>query len=141
MTDKSAEQKDERDLRTAGTLLSIESTALDDVTVLRVSGEVDVLTAPQLRAAIDDALAGNDDRSARGIAVDLQAVTFLASSGLSVLGAEARPNPQDRRIVIVANHSAVLRPMQLTGLVDLLTVCPTVAEACAELRTARSETA
>ncbi|MEV0763678.1 anti-sigma factor antagonist [Nocardia sp. NPDC050435] len=139
MTNNNAGPKTERDLRPAGTRLSLESTVLDGVTVLRIGGEIDVLTAPHLGAALDAALAA--DAANHGVAVDLQAVTFLASAGLSVLAAQVRQDPRESRIAVVADNSATLRPMQLTGLIDLLIVRPTLAEACAQLRANRNESA
>ena len=55
-------------------------------------------------------------------------MTFLASAGLAVLAEYVQPANQRDRLVVVANSSATLRPMSLTGLTDLLRVCQTLEE-------------
>lgn len=89
------------------------------LTVLTVRGEIDTLTAPRLGTALDELLdvAGDD------LAVDLQGVTFLASSGLGVLIHVARRADRDgRRLFVVATGRAVLRPLEVTGSAQLFTV-------------------
>src|ERR1700733_14791167 len=61
--------------------LGVQQYSVDHVVVIAVTGEVDALTAPHLSAAIDTALAG----SPTAVIVDLSAVEFLASAGMSVL--------------------------------------------------------
>lgn len=112
---------------------------LDRVTVLRVSGEIDVLTAPRLDVAIDQAFSADGDERRCGVVVDLSAVTFLSSAGLAVLAAGAQPRTGGQRLVIVANRSATVRPLQVTGLTDLLSVYRTVTEATEALRLPRGE--
>lgn len=92
------------------------------LTVLAVRGEVDALTAPRLAAALDELLDGAGERE---IAVDLEGVTFLASSGLGVLIDTARRAARDdRRLFVVAANRAVLRPLEVTGSAQLFTVVP-----------------
>ena len=59
---------------------AVELTSTPVGVILAVAGEVDLVSAPQLLAALRDALA-----SGRPVVVDLGAVTFLDSSGLNVL--------------------------------------------------------
>ncbi|MFE9578043.1 anti-sigma factor antagonist [Nocardia sp. NPDC006044] len=133
MTDFDSDPSAARTARSAGTQLAIEPVELDRVTVLRVSGEIDVLTAPQLDAAIAQALSADDDHRC-GVVVDMSAVTFLASAGLAVLAAGAQPRAGGQRLVLVANRSATVRPLQVTGLTDLLSVYSTATEAADALR-------
>ncbi len=61
----------------------------------------------------------------RDLAVDLEGVTFLASSGLGVLIHTARRAARDgRRLFVVATNRAVLRPLEVTGSAQLFTVLP-----------------
>ncbi len=56
-------------------------------------------------------------------AVDLHGVTFLDSAGLCVLAAAHRRSVRDGiRLRVLASSRAVVRPMQITGLYDLLDV-------------------
>ena len=56
------------------------SVAGADPVVVAIRGEIDISTAPQLSAVLDDVTLSN-----RSIALDLGAVEFLDSSGLHVL--------------------------------------------------------
>jgi anti-sigma B factor antagonist len=51
------------------------------VGVVEVFGEIDVDTAPKVRARVDDVLAGGCDR----IVLDLAGTTFMDSTGISLL--------------------------------------------------------
>ena len=63
-------------------------TAGADCAVLRVAGEVDVYTAPQLRERVIGLLAGG----VRHIVADLREVDFLDSTGLGALVGSLRRN-------------------------------------------------
>jgi anti-sigma B factor antagonist len=101
-------------------LVSIDVTGSATTGVLlTVTGEVDSSTAPSLRAVVDSAFA---DR-VRTLTVDLDGVTFLDSAGLCVLAAAHRRAAEDGVLLrVVASTRAVIRPLQITGLYDLLAV-------------------
>ncbi len=61
--------------------LSMVSTTLEGWTILAVTGEIDVSTVGELRGAMDEV---TSDGSAR-LVFDLTGVSFIDSSGLSVL--------------------------------------------------------
>jgi anti-sigma B factor antagonist len=109
-------------------LLTIDQRVEDGAVVVSVRGEVDTLTAPRLRAALDEALRS---AAARRVVVDLLGVTFLASAGLTAL-TEAAQHAEQRREplrIVVDHHRPVVRPIQITGLDDVLTLCHDLAEA------------
>ena len=94
---------------------------LGDIPTLRLAvfGEVDSSSAPTVRARLDEVL----DRGVTDLTVDLTGVTFLDSAGLCVLAAAHRRTVRsDVRLRVVATSRAVIRPMQITGLYDLLHV-------------------
>jgi anti-sigma B factor antagonist len=96
--------------------------------VVVVDGDVDPLTVARLRAAVDEALG---DAAGRPVIVDLTAVTYLGSHGLAAL-VEAASTAQGRREplrLVVDETRAVIRPMQLTGLDEVLALYYTVQEA------------
>ncbi|PWW63165.1 STAS domain-containing protein [Actinokineospora spheciospongiae] len=69
--------------------------------VVRVSGEVDMATAPVLAEALDRAFTGGDPAR---VVVDLTGVSFFASSGLALLAqtsARARARDTDTDVVVV----------------------------------------
>jgi anti-sigma B factor antagonist len=82
-------------------------------------GEIDSTSAPVLR----DRLAALLDQGVTDLTVDLTAVSFLDSAGLCVLAATYRRMSADsHRLRVVASSRAVIRPLQITGLYDLLQV-------------------
>jgi anti-sigma B factor antagonist len=89
--------------------------------LVRVIGEVDVLTGPRLRdvlgrslADVADAVFGED---APSVVCDLEGVTFLGATGLDVLvDTQQRATARGVALVLVAHHRSVLRPFRLTAL-------------------------
>ena len=101
-----------------------------DTLVVAVAGEVDMDTAPQLAAAILDCI---DQAGGGPCVLDLTAVTFLDSIGLTVLlqatrRAEGHHEPLP---IVVDSNRPVIRPIEVTGLDEVLTLYHTVEEALA----------
>jgi anti-sigma B factor antagonist len=105
--------------RPASDLVTIDVSDLGPAVRLTATGEIDSTSAPVLRDRIEALLdAGVDE-----ITVDLAGVTFLDSAGLCVLAAAyRRATAEQRRIRVLASSRAVIRPLQITGLWDLLHV-------------------
>jgi anti-sigma B factor antagonist len=98
-------------------LVTVELAELDGAARLSVAGEVDSASAAVLRAELDRAL----DAGPAELVVDLDGVTFLDSAGLAVLaGAHRRATAYDVRLRVLASGRPVIRPMQITGLWELL---------------------
>jgi anti-sigma B factor antagonist len=98
-------------------LLSVEVSSLSTGVRVIARGEVDSASAPLLRAEIDAVL----DADPTELVVDLDAVTFLDSAGLSVLaGTHRRAAAQGVPMRVLASGRAVIRPLQITGLWQLL---------------------
>ncbi|MYW89388.1 STAS domain-containing protein [Amycolatopsis rubida] len=97
------------------------------VAVLTVHGEVDLVTAPLLTAAVDEAL----DGAPPVLVLDLAAVEFLASAGLTALVTLTEHRARGASLRIVASGRATMRPIQLTGLEQTLPLYPTVEAALA----------
>jgi anti-anti-sigma factor len=91
------------------------------------TGEIDMISAPLLLSGLESALR---HPSCRTLITDLRGVQFMGASGISVLLAiQASVDTHDVRLALVADHPAVLRPLQITGTTDLLTIFPTIAAA------------
>jgi anti-anti-sigma factor len=99
----------------------IARTEQDGAVVLEVAGDVDTTTAPALVQAADEALAA----APALLVVDLSRVEFLASPGLTALLMIHRNSAPGTTVRIVATGRATLRPIQLTGLEDSLSLFPT----------------
>lgn len=111
-------------------LVNISREAVDGAIVVTVAGELDMLTTPRLRVAVSDAL---EDAKGAPVVLDLTRVTFMGSPGLAALveavrHAERRGGPLR---IVVDNARPVVRPIQLTGLDDVLVLYSTVDEALA----------
>ncbi|MBK1786485.1 anti-sigma factor antagonist [Prauserella cavernicola] len=101
----------------------------DGIVLARVSGEVDLLSAPDLRAWIQEEVAPPSS-----LVLDLDGVGFLGSAGLSVLAELAeRSIGQQLRWAIVASSRVVLRPLEATGLAAQMPVHPTPDDAVRSL--------
>lgn len=96
--------------------------------LIRVIGEIDMLTARRLGDVLDGAIAAvaaerdtGDDTTPAGeppsVVCDLGGVTFLGASGLDVFAtAQEKSTARHVRLVLVAGHRTVVRPLQLTAL-------------------------
>jgi anti-sigma B factor antagonist len=102
--------------------MEIETSAAgDEVRVLTLTGRLNMVAAPRLRSAVDEVVETGSPR----VVVDLQAVSFIDSSGLGALIAglkKARQAGGDLRIsglteqvstvLALTNLDRVLRPHQ-----------------------------
>ena len=80
-------------------------------------GEIDCTSAPVLREQLTSLL----DDGVTDLTVDLTAVSFLDSAGLCVLAAAHRMAAErDVAFRVLASSRAVIRPLQITGLWNLL---------------------
>ena len=113
---------DDQDASRAGRALAVISTQRDQLIILTVHGSIDLLTVPQLGAAVLEAVSERP----RGLIVDLTATDFLASSGIAALLAA---HAAGGRFGVVGGHPAITRPLRLTGLDDTLDLYPTLADA------------
>jgi len=89
--------------------------------VVEVVGDVDTTTAPALVQAAQEAL----EAAPPLLVVDLTRVEFLASPGLTALLTIHRDAGPGTAVRIVAAGRATLRPIQLTGLEESLSLFPT----------------
>jgi anti-sigma B factor antagonist len=97
----------------------IETSRSNGTAVVVVRGEVDLYTAPQVWETIDAAMAGSPDE----LVIDLSDVTFLDSSGLSVLvRAHKRLRPVQGTVVVRGAADQVYMALEMTKLTKVLTV-------------------
>lgn len=93
------------------------SEQLGDAAYLRVSGEIDMATAPVL----DERLRAAQSNGYTGIVVDLKQVTFIDASGLrSLLRAAEQARQNDKSFATVKTPAIVQRLLQITGTAHLL---------------------
>lgn len=105
-------------------VVDVEQT--DAVVIVKVTGEIDLASAPTLK----DALSRIDGHAP--VVIDLSDVSFLDSSGLSVLVASWKDlstdqGPGDFRLVVT--RPAIQRVLDVTGLSDVFSVYGSLDEA------------
>jgi anti-sigma B factor antagonist len=98
-------------------LVTIDVSGAGSVQTLTAVGEIDSTSAPVLRQHLDALL----DEGVDELTVDLRQVSFLDSAGLCALAtAHRRAVRQNVRMRVLASSRAVIRPVQITGLWELL---------------------
>lgn len=96
--------------------------------VVHVTGDVDVVTAPAMREALD-AVIGSGHRR---VVLDLTRVEFIDSTGLGVLVGRLKSLRRGGGwLTVAAAHERVLRVLSITGLDAVLDVQPDVDRAVA----------
>jgi anti-anti-sigma factor len=108
--------------------MSITLEDVGTVKVVHVTGEVDMATEGQLRRTVTEAMAGEPV----ALVLDFTDVTFFASAGLHVVvdvQHDATARGMDLRVV--ADKRSVLRPLQITGVDQLVTVVASLDQALA----------
>lgn len=96
--------------------------------LVRVAGEIDIVTVPGLRRCLDTQL-----RVARSLVLDLTGAGYFGAAGISVL---LRTDDLAGRRGLpwaLAGSRAVRRPLLVTGLADRLPLCEDVETALASV--------
>jgi anti-sigma B factor antagonist len=90
-----------------------------DVGVIRVQGDLDSVSAPQLQSAVDTLLGDG----ARSLTIDCRAVDFIDSSGLQVFVHAHRRAHERSGVLSVRRPSPFINHlMQITGLDGVLQI-------------------
>lgn len=106
--------------------IAVEFAPDADATVGRISGDIDVLAAPSFALALAHLADGG---SSSRIIVDMTAVDFVGTSGLSILSEFAESAKRQHITWALAGNRAVLRPIEAIGLDAMIPTCRTVRDA------------
>jgi anti-sigma B factor antagonist len=100
--------------------VAVDRGARDGDWIVRVRGEIDVATSPDLKAQLGSVL----DQHARVVTLDVSDLAFIDSSGLGVLvGAHKRLlETGGENMVLRGLQEPVRRVFEITGLTRLFTV-------------------
>ena len=122
-----------------GALFEIHvSSAEGDIEVVALRGELDFDQAPALTRTLDDLRADG----VRAIVVDLSELTFIDSSGISVLVGAARAAAAEQGTLVVAAPSPhVKRVFDIVNLSELVAVEPGLEAALQRIGRGREQTA
>lgn len=107
-------------------VLQLDEHWVGQIAVIAASGDLDMLTAPKMREAVQAALG----KKPAGLIVDLLGLEFLGSAGMQVL-MQTRDQAPEMPFAVVADGSATSRPLKITGITDILDVFSTVDAALA----------
>jgi anti-sigma B factor antagonist len=125
--------------------MTLTTTRAGSAAVVTVTGEVDLQTARELMAVVDDTMTWPD---LAGLVVDLTGVSFLGSSGLGTLAElatrtttsagsapfdEPAPAPPPLRVVAPPDNRAVIRPWETMNLQQILPLHPDLTSALESL--------
>lgn len=84
-----------------------------DIQVVKVTGEIDVYTAPEFKSAVNKAI----DAGALNLIIDLTNVSYMDSSGFGILlGATKRVRPKGGTINLLGCSEAITRMLSITRL-------------------------
>jgi anti-sigma B factor antagonist len=98
---------------------TVEVSHDDRGVVLSVTGELDLASSPALEGALTRASAAHGER----VVLDLRGVSFMDSTGLSVLvSAQRDATESGRQLAVITGSDQVLRLLTLTGVAERLTL-------------------
>ncbi|WP_026415170.1 STAS domain-containing protein [Actinomadura oligospora] len=107
---------------------AVEHRVVQDLTVVKISGEIDVFTSPRLRESLLDII----DNGGLHLVVDLGEVTFLDSTGLGVLvGIYHRLRARDGSMCFMGVNERVRRVFHVTQLTKIFVLHKTFGDALA----------
>jgi anti-sigma B factor antagonist len=99
----------------------VEERSPGGVDIVNVSGEIHLTTAPRFRERLEQIIAAGDGT----LVLDLTAVEFIDSTGLSVLLSGLRLlNQRNGRMALVLRNPTVLRLFQITSLDTTFDIFP-----------------
>jgi anti-sigma B factor antagonist len=105
--------------------LSIVSEARDQARVVRIGGDLDVYTAPQLKATLEECGLGKQT-----LVLDLSKVHFIDSTALaSLVSAQQRSRAADQEFFLVMEDPYLLKVFRITGFESLFSIFPGVDDA------------
>jgi anti-sigma B factor antagonist len=122
----------EPDPRRRDTVLEIDMDQTTAVTVARVTGTVDSLTAPDLLTAFEQEIDAGSDR----MVVDLSGVDYMSSAGLrSLLGAVKKARSAGGDLRLAAPQPNVFRVLDMSGFTGILKCFDDIPAAVESLET------
>ncbi|MCZ4508205.1 STAS domain-containing protein [Streptomyces sp. ActVer] len=106
----------------------LRARVVGSTTVVRLCGEIDILTAAPLSVRLDALTAGPSPE----LVLDLRPVTFIDCSGLAALcRARKRTRIRGGRLRLVTGSPSILRLLRLTDLARAFEVYPRLSDALA----------
>ncbi len=107
--------------------MSLEKRYTHETLVVKVTGELDLVTAEEFRRMVDLEL---ERRQVRHLVLNLAGVSFIDSSGLgAILGRYKKLKSNGGNIVIAAARPPVFKILQLSGFPKIMSFCESEKDA------------
>ena len=107
-------------------IIDLKTEDAGETLVFILRGSLDLATSPTIRAALADAA----ESGKKDIIVDLCGLEFLDSTGLGALiGAHRRASEQGGSLRLVVREGAILRLLNITGLIRIFAVFHSLEDA------------
>ena len=97
--------------------MTIYQTKEGNALTLALEGRLDTMTAPQLEAALKEALPGVD-----ALTFDLEKLDYISSAGLRVLLAAQKTMKHQGSMKVVHVNEIITEIFEVTGFSDILTI-------------------
>ena len=85
--------------------------------VVALEGRLDTATAPQLEAALTDALDGVEE-----LTIDLEKLDYMSSAGLRILLSAQKRMMKQGAMKVVHVNKIIMEIFEVTGFSDILTI-------------------
>jgi anti-sigma B factor antagonist len=109
--------------------VDVRGRTVGTVSVVAVTGEIDLGTSSRVREAVDEQLRAGSGR----LVLDLGQVTFMDSTGLGlIVGAYKSTSARGGGLRLVCDNPRLLRLLTVTGLSRSVVIRPTVQEALSD---------
>jgi anti-sigma B factor antagonist len=97
----------------------LRTSALGDRVVVQVVGDLDICSAPAVRAEVERLIDGDQT----DVLVDLTKVTFIDSTGIGALvGTLKKVRSREGRLELVLNDPKVLKTFRIAGLTGVFVI-------------------
>ncbi len=101
--------------------IDVDHDSVPGRTRVEVRGEIDMLTAPRLREALEEHFA----QAGASVLIDMNHVSFLGSAGLQLLvEIQEVARSTGAELALVCSSRQILRPLSMTGLDKMFTIYP-----------------
>ena len=97
--------------------MNIEQNRNGNALTLALEGRLDTMTAPQLEAALKEALPGVE-----ALTFDLSKLDYISSAGLRVLLSAQKTMNQQGTMKVKNANEMILEIFEVTGFCDILTI-------------------
>ena len=109
--------------------MDISDKQLDDVTIIRINGSIDALTAPKITEHINGLVADGNFK----LVADFNGVDYTSSAGLRVLlGAVKETRSEGGDLYLVGVQRDVSKVLTLSGFTSILKIFPDIETAITE---------